>query len=223
MAPLTILTLAIGADYRRSLAKALKSKADYAARHGYTYIEAGEEWWDRDRPTAWSKVPFILDTLSKLPEGALVWQSDADVLITNPSLKIEDHVLPILPAEKDMLLIFDACKHVNSGNILMRNTAWCRDFWRRVNERTDCTYHIWWENMAMLKLLEENQVDREHTAVSNQHKRFNAYVMGCEGEPLWEPGDFLVHFAGVYKPEKMRQLIDDIEAGKVPRLDMFNP
>jgi hypothetical protein len=219
----TILTLAIGADYRKSLYKALESKRAYAAKHGYTYIEAAEECWDRNRPIAWSKVPFIIKQLNALPEGALVWQSDADVLITNLDLKIEDHVLPLLPADKDMLLIYDACGHLNSGNILMRNTAWCRDYWRRVNERTDCTYHIWWENMAMIKIIEENASDREKVQITNQHKRFNAYVMGLPNEPLWEQGDFLVHFAGVYKPEKMAALINDIQSGKTPRLDMYNP
>ena len=220
---ITILTLAIGADYRRSLAKALQSKRDYASRHGYIYKEAAEEWWDRHRPTAWSKVPFILDCLQKLPDGALVWQSDADVYITNPLLRLEDHVAPLLPNGKDMLLFMDACGHLNSGNILMRNTAWCRDYWRRVNERSDCTYHIWWENMAMIKELDSNVEDQQKVQISKEHKKMNAYVMGLPGEPLWEPGDFLVHFAGVYKPETMAKLIDDIEAGKVPRLDMYNP
>jgi hypothetical protein len=219
----TILTLAIGVDYCKSLKKALESKEAYAQKHGYAYIQAGEEWWDRDRPIAWSKVPFLLKTLESLPEGALVWQSDADVLITNDSLSLESHVIPLLPLEKDMLLIFDACKHVNSGNILMRNTAWSRDFWRRVNERRDCTYHIWWENMAMIKLIEENQSDRDRIHITNEHKRFNAYIMGSPGEPLWEPGDFLVHFAGVYKPEKMANLITAILSGSTPRLDMYAP
>ena len=218
----TILTLAIGVDYRKSLAKALESKRTYAQKHGYTYIEAGQEWWDRRRPVAWSKVPFIIKTLSTLPEGALVWQSDADVLITNMDLKIEDHVLPLLPEGKDMLLIYDACHHLNSRNILMRNTAWCRDYWKRVNEREDCTYHIWWENMAMIKLIEENQGDKNRIHITNQHKRFNAYIMGVEGEHLWTPGDFLVHFAGVYKPEKMAELIEKIALGETPRLNIKN-
>ena len=219
---LTILTLAIGVDYRKSLMKALESKRSYATRHGYTYCEADEKYWDRTRPIAWSKVLFIINTLEKLPEGALVWQSDADVLITNPALKLEDHVLPLLPDNKDMLLIYDACHNLNSGNILMRNTAWCREFWKRVNERNDCTYHIWWENMAIIKLIEEYSADRAKIQITNHHKRFNAYLMGRKDEPLWEQGDFLVHFAGVYNPEKMRGLIDDIENGKTPRLDINN-
>ena len=217
----TILTLVIGADYRKSLAKALDSKRKYAQKHGYTYIQAGEESWDRSRPISWSKVPLLIKTLSGLPEGALLWISDADVLITNLDIRLEDHVLPLLPAEKDLLLVNDACNHLNGGNIIMRNTKWTRDYWRRVDARDDCTYHIWWESMAIIKLLEENVSDREKVEITTQHKRINAYVMGLPNEPLWTPGDFLVHFAGVYKPEKMSALIDDIQAGKVPRLDMY--
>jgi SepF-like predicted cell division protein (DUF552 family) len=215
-----ILTLAIGVDYRQSLKKALESKRLYSEKHGYTYIEGGEEFWDRHRPIAWSKVGFLLTYLNKIPDGTLVWLSDADVLITNPNLKIEDHVLPLLPIHKDLLFIYDACHHLNSGNLLMRNSKWLRDFWSRVNKRTDCTYHIWWENMAMIKELEESKDDYKMIQITNEHKRFNAYLMGLEGEPLWEPNDFLVHFAGIYKAEKMEHLIEEILAGKVPRLSL---
>jgi hypothetical protein len=213
-----ILTLAIGTDYRRALRKALQSKQSYAEKHGYVYIEGSENYWDRHRPIAWSKVGFLLEYLNRLPDGSLIWLSDADVLITNLNLKIEDHVLPLLPDNKDLLFIYDACHHLNSGNVLMRNSKWLRDYWTRVNKRNDCTYHIWWENMAMIKELEENAEDQEKIQITNQHKRFNAYLMGLDKEPLWEPNDFLVHFAGVYNPGKMESLIEDILNGKVPRI-----
>ena len=213
-----ILTLAIGADYRKSLRKALDSKRLYAEKHGYTYLQGGEEHWDRHRPIAWSKVGFLLTILNKLPDGSLLWLSDADVLITNPNLKIEDHILPLLPENKDLLFIYDACHHLNSGNVLMRNSKWLRDYWTRVNLRTDCTYHIWWENMAMIKELEQNSGDQEKIQITKEHKKFNAYLMGNDGEPLWEPNDFLVHFAGVYNPGKMETFIEDILNGKTPRI-----
>jgi len=214
----TILTLAIGVDFKKGLEKALESKRMYAAKHGYTYIEGGEEFWDRERPIPWSKVPFLLDTFSKLPEGALVWLSDADVYITNMEKRVEDQM--ILPEGKDMLMSIDACGHLNSGNLLLRNTAWTRDYWRRVGEQTDLLYHIWWENAAMIKLLETVPDDLAHTEITNKHKNFNAYLRGVPGEPLWEPGDFLVHFAGVYSPKEMVDLIGRIDAGEVPRLRM---
>jgi hypothetical protein len=218
-----ILTLAIGKDYCRSLEKALRSKVEYAEKQGYTYIQGDETFWDRDRPISWSKVKFLLEHLEKMPDGELVWMSDADVLITNLNIRLEEHLVPLMPSDKDMLMTFDACGHINAGNILMRNSAWLRDFWKRVYEQTDVIYHIWWENAGIIKLMETNPRDKSMIAVTKDHKKFNAYIMGLPEQPLWEPGDFLVHFAGVYDAKKMMSLIDRILAGEVPRLDMFNP
>lgn len=201
-----ILTLAIGADFRASLASALQSKRDYAARHGYTYIEGGEEFWDRQRPIPWSKVAFVLDVLGKLPDGELIFLSDADVLITNMALRLEDQVAPLLPEDKDLLMSIDACGHLNSGNMLMRNSAWLRDWWKRIDTQQDLTYHIWWENAAMIRLLEKVPTDLAKTEITAEHIRFNAYLQGIPGQPLWSPGCFLVHFAGIYNLEKMKEL-----------------
>lgn len=213
-----IATLAIGHDFCSALTECLESKRAYAVAHGYTYAQGGEEFWDRTRPIPWSKVPFILSVLEGADEGALVWLSDADVLITNPALKLEDHVLPLLPDEKDMLMLIDACGHLNSGNLLMRNTGWLRDYWKRVGEQTDLLYHIWWENAAMIKLLEVNVDDLAHTEISDKHTRFNSYIQGLPGQPLWLPGQFLVHFAGVYDVVKIKKLTGAIKSGKIPRL-----
>jgi hypothetical protein len=217
-----ILTLAIGKDYCKALSKALDSKRKYAEKQGYTYIQGGEEFWNRDRPIAWSKVPFLLHHLNKLPDGEFIWLSDGDVYITNHNIRIEDHIMPLLK-DKDLLITHDACGHINSGNLLMRNSPWLRDYWKRVWEEEDCIYHIWWENAAMIKLMQRNANDREHIEVTKEHKKFNAFIMGLPGEPLWEPGDFLVHFAGIYDPKKIFDCIEEIDSGKVPRKDMYAP
>lgn len=215
-----ILTLAIGEDFRRALAPALQSKRDYAAKHGYTYVQGGEEFWDRERPIPWSKVGFVLEVLSRLPEGELVFLSDADVLLTNPDLRLEDQVVPLLPPQKDLLMTIDACGHINSGNMLMRNSPWLRDWWRRVAQQTDLLYHIWWENAAMIRLLETVPEDLARTEITAEHIRFNAYLRGLPGQSLWTPGCFLVHFAGVYSPKEMERLQAEILSGKIPRLRM---
>jgi hypothetical protein len=217
---ITVLTLAIGPDFRKALGPALESKKAWCERHGYTYIQGGEEYWDRSRPIAWSKVAFVLDQLGRLPEGALVFLSDADVLITNPALRLEDLVVPLLPAEKDLLMTIDACAHINSGNMLMRNGVWLRDWWRRLDKQTELTYHIWWENAAMIKLLETVPDDLAHTEISTEHWKFNAYLQGLPGQKLWEPGALLVHFAGVYDLRKMEQLQKEILAGGTPRITL---
>jgi hypothetical protein len=102
----------------------------------------------------------------------------------------------------------------------MRNSPWLRNYFERVNKRTDCIYHIWWENMAMIKELEENKEDQEKIQITREHKKFNSYLQGLEGEPLWEPGDFLVHFAGFYDQNKIYSLIQEILNGGVPRISL---
>jgi hypothetical protein len=218
--PIYINTLVIGADYRKALELCLKSKVEYAEKHKYVYIQGDEKFWDRHRPISWSKIGLTLDVCSKAPEGALIWQSDADVLITNQNLKIEDHLAPLLPAGKDFLMVLDACGHINAGNILFRNTEWARDFWRRVDKQKEFTYHIWWENAAILKLMAISPEDRKKIHVIRDHKKFNAYIQGLPDEPLWEPGDFLVHFAGIYDLQKMHSMANDCLAGNTPRISL---
>lgn len=220
---IVIATLAIGADFRSGLAKALVAKAAYARRHGYVYLEAHEEVWDRNRPIAWSKVGFIMSILERVPDGTVVWLSDADVLITNPELRLEEHVLPVFPADKYLMMTMDACGHVNSGNTFMRNSIWLREFWRRVDAQHDLTYHIWWENAAMIRIIEDSATDAALVEICRDHRRFNSYLQGLPGEPLWQPGDFLVHFAGVYSVAQMEQLITAIQAGRIPRLFIKTP
>jgi len=165
-------------------------------------------------------VGFVLDVLRRLPEGELVFLSDADVLITNPELRLEEQVASLLPAKKDLLMTIDACGHINSGNMLMRNSPWLRDWWQRVGQQSDLLYHIWWENAAMIRLLETVPADLMKTEITAEHVRFNAYLRGLPGQPLWTPGCFLVHFAGVYNTTEMERLQKEILSGNIPRIPM---
>ncbi len=215
-----VLTLAIGADYRKNLTDALQSKREYCARHGYTYRECHEEVWNRDRPIAWSKVPVWKEVAGQWDQWDYIWISDADVWITNPDVRLEDHVLPLLPPNKDLLLTYDSCQHVNTGNMILRPCQWAVDFFEKVWNQTDCLYHIWWENKAVCNLMASSPEDNAHIECTMDAWRFNAYLRGYKGTRLWQPGDFLVHFAGVYKADEMADLMRRMKAGEIPRLSM---
>ncbi|GFR48743.1 hypothetical protein Agub_g10701 [Astrephomene gubernaculifera] len=66
------------------------NKAEYALRHGYTYVDASE-LLDASRPASWSKIPAVLSVLDSYD---WVFWLDADTLITNMSLPLET----LLPA-----------------------------------------------------------------------------------------------------------------------------
>jgi hypothetical protein len=162
-----ILTLAIGEDFRKSLSKALDSKKKYCETRGYKYILGDEKYWDREKPIPWSKIPFLLDILKNSDDGEFIFMSDADVYITNMDFDIEKSIVPLLLETKDLFMTIDSCGHINDGNILIRNSEWSRNFWKRVYEQTDLLYHPWWENAAVIKLLELNKSDLDKTQITN--------------------------------------------------------
>lgn len=212
-----ITTLSVGSDHIPSLQECIQSKRSYAERHGYTCIEGGNKFWDRRRPISWSKVIFLLDVCSSVPDGTLIWQSDINVLVTNPALTIEEHLLPLLPETKDMLLTLDSFGKMNNGSMLCRNTPWFRDFLARTYALTQFTFHPEREGEAML-VLSKNPSDSAMIELINQPTRMNSYLSGLPGEPLWAPGDFIVHFVGVTDLKALEPLIEDCLAGKTPRL-----
>lgn len=201
---IAILTFCVGADYKKAMEPGLASKRAYAAKHGYAFHEGGEEIWDREKPIPWSKYNFIRKYLDEY--DFLFW-SDADAIILRQDLPLETHVLPLLPATKDLLWTFDACAHYNNGHMLIRGrSAWARDFFNRAYDQTQFLYHIWWDNAAMIHLFETRPDDAAHIETCKEHWLFNAYVFGPRDTAddnstrLYRPGDFLIHFAGVYEP-----------------------
>jgi hypothetical protein len=216
-----IMTLAIGGDFCRDLAECLEGKRAYAERHGYTYIQGGAEHWDRSRPIAWSKIPFLLEFL-RSPQAAsfdYIWFSDADVYITAPELPL-DRVAAEMPAGQHLMLNVDSWNNVNSGNMLMRLSAgginFLIDYFTRVWNRTTDLYHIWYENKAMIDEYEAAPATKSLIAFNTDVTLFNTYVNGLQGTRLWQPCDFLVHFAGIYDTKKMRECIAKIKSGLLP-------
>jgi hypothetical protein len=216
---IAILTFCVGADYKKAVEPGLQSKRDYAKKHGYECHIGGEDCWDRSRPIPWSKFNFIQKYLF---EYDYLFISDADVIIMNPDLQLERHVLPLLPKDKDLLWTFDACRHFNNGHMLIRGrSAWAKDFFQRAYEQTELLYHIWWDNAAMIKLYETHAGDKAMIQTCQEHWLFNSYLFGPTDDAadttvrLYKPGDFLIHLAGVYDPWNMYRFMKYVSTGKL--------
>lgn len=219
---IAVLTFAVGADYKRAMEPGMASKRAYCARHGYTFLEGGDDVWDRKKPIPWSKINFILKYLDNYEY--LFW-TDGDVIITNPEKRLEE-LIPLLPTGKDMLWCRDACGNLNNGNVLFRGrSAWARDFLTRCYAQEHLTHHIWWDNAAFCYLYETVAADREKIVTVEDPALFNAYLFDRENSAesvvrLYRPGDFLVHFAGVYDPWSIHRCMIYVArcaaAGKAP-------
>jgi len=200
---IAILTFCVGADYTKAMEPGLASKRAYAKKHGYDFHEGGEDVWDKTKPISWSKFHFIKKYLNAYEY--LFW-SDADAIFLNDEIRLESFV-ELLPKDKDYMWTKDACSNYNNGHLVIRGgSVWVADFLTRSLQQEDLTYHIWWDTAAAIRLYERNATDRDHIHTCLEHWKFNAYVFGTTNSAtdrsvrLYQPGDFLIHFAGVYDP-----------------------
>jgi|UPI000581AF24 hypothetical protein len=117
----------------------LPNQQAYADRHGYVLID-GSDVLDVSRPPAWSKIPAVLRLLrqeEKHEPNTLkmrstidcdwVWWLDADVVIMNSSIALEESLLPQDP-NLHLIVTPDRRLTVNSGSWLIRNDPWSHTF-----------------------------------------------------------------------------------------------
>jgi hypothetical protein len=167
------------AAYHRIGALSVPNKEAYCARHGYDYL-LSHETLAPERPAAWNKVRLLQKYIKDY--DWLFW-NDADTLIANPDRRLEDLVDPNYP------FIVGSDGSLNTGNLLVHNVpeieGALEEWW---NEDGDI-FHFLWEQKALAELIERDSWWAAHVQVVPQAV-MNAYPV------TYQPGDFLVHFAG---------------------------
>jgi mannan polymerase II complex MNN10 subunit len=205
-----IVTLCIGEDYNKAMEPGLRSKRDYASKHGYDCITGGEAFWDREKPIPWSKIPFFLSLLDKYD---WIWFSDADSMITNPDIRLEDLIEKCFPNDAVHAVWWrDGCGNLNSGQILARGSSPLVRRWLEETARqTDLLYHGWWENAGMIRVWDRDAEIKKGIVLRDDYRMINAYLFPTEGRESWQPGDFCLHFAGVYDPGNIHRFMRYIQ------------
>jgi hypothetical protein len=214
---IAIITFIVGNDYKKGMEIGIQTKIEYGKKHGYDFYFGGEDVWDRTRPIPWSKLKYIEKFLDKtLYNYDYLFVSDADVMITNDEVKLESLIEKM--EGKDLMWTYDACEHLNSGNMFLRvnndeSVKWIKDFFTDVWNCEELIHHIWWENAGMIKIFQTNEVHRNHIKTCEEYWLFNNYLFDGTGKSdgssrrLWEEGDFLVHYAGIYKSSGIQTMM----------------
>ncbi|KAG2432346.1 hypothetical protein HYH02_012920 [Chlamydomonas schloesseri] len=243
------------------------NKQQYAALHGYRYVDASA-LLDRTRPASWSKIPAVMSVLDSCD---WVFWVDADTLITNMSTPLE-RLLPAGPvwaaaagAEgragepvaaglglgvglglggPDLILTADSTG-VNAGVWLIRGRgcAWCRSFLTR-----------WWSMESFIRRDPHDSKSGDNDALKHMVATMDSAELGAHvgiapqcafnsylwrpslrnwlrylANPhhiltgLWQPGDFLLHPAGVHHKKEvlLRFLRDQQRSARLAFSDAF--
>ncbi|KAJ3688889.1 hypothetical protein LUZ61_018053 [Rhynchospora tenuis] len=216
-----------------------QNKKSYTKKMGYHFIDASC-MIDRSRPPSWSK---ILAVKSSLQDHDWVFWNDADTLVTNPDIYLENILLALIGrsdfnSTPDFILTEDY-NGVNAGVFFFRKSEWSNRF-----------LDTWWnqtsfvkfgstksgDNDALMYLIdnlpkEEKQV---HVRISPMQCLFNSYPWFPSQKSVyrlllspwttWQgaysEGDFMVHLAGIGNKNKwMSKIIQDT---RTPRRKTFS-
>jgi hypothetical protein len=158
--------------------------AAYARRHGYQAIIAKNKV-DVSRPAAWSKLLLVERYLSEHPGCAWLMWIDADAIITNPRQRLQD----LVDEQVDFVIASDPLPaSINSGVFLVRNCPATLHLLRLAYAKVQYLHHPWWEQPALGEALTECSATVRSRIVSR--RLFNSFI------DEYEPGDFVLHFAG---------------------------
>ena len=179
-------------------------KQEYCNRYGYQFHVLTEMKYSTI--TGFNKIHFTLDLFKQHPDIEWLLFSECDAMITNLNIRIEDRI------DNDYHFIVPVDRlNINSGNFLARNSEQGRAYLQMIIDSEAAYKDIAWaEQQVIIDSIEQYQ---DIVKIVPQ-KYMNSYepeiydycdarfdVLGNSG--AWEPGDWIVHWPGTYKPTRI--------------------
>ncbi|KAL8903411.1 MAG: hypothetical protein Q9171_007412 [Xanthocarpia ochracea] len=203
-----------------------ENRMSYADRHGYEHMWANISTYNlsHGEPIYWNKIPVLQEAFIRYPDVEWVWWMDMDIIITNHSLSLWDHVLSPEGMARNVVLdqminkpgggasgwktppsynysevnfmIASGGWGMNIGNFLMRRSYWSE--WLLdlwIDPFYIKEFTTFPENDGWTHMYRHHPIVRKHTVCTNQ-RALNAYPSYNHLGEHWQPGDHSVHFAG---------------------------
>ena len=194
------------ANYSDLAALTDTSKRKYCDQHGYQFHVLTEMKYSTI--TGFNKIHFTLELFKKHPEIEWLLFSECDAMITNHNIRIEDRI------DNDYHFIIPVDRlNLNSGNFLARNSEQGRAYLQMIIDLEEQYKEVSWaEQQVIIDTIDQYQ---DIVKIVPQ-KYMNSYepeiydycdarfdILGNSG--AWEPGDWIVHWPGTYKPTRIER------------------
>ena len=200
--------------YASIAAVTLPNKLQYCRKHGVPLISHADTYVDENGVVAsvraalgdrqgLLKCGLFREVFRRFPNCSWAFHTDTDVVITNLSVPLSKFT--------------DGAKHLvaaadlnapNAGSFFLRNSEYGRAALDMMCASTPLyKRHGWAENQYLIDMYRTLHFKATVMTVLPQ-RSFNSYdyqttdILGTAGQ--WQPGDFMVHFAGVHFTEKLR-------------------
>jgi len=203
--------------------RVMANRRAYCNRFDYDII-VGNEYIDRNRPAAWSKLLAMIHTLQKGAHDYVLY-IDMDIVIMNMSISIDEYIDYAMSVnEHTDLIMTNDWNGPNTGVWIARNTdwtiwflqeAWNQDHLVQKRSKDGIPHPFEYEQRAFHFLLNTMKWSSRNLPVYRGNSSdlakhitllpqcaFNSYSLhpldfrGNRDESQYVDGDFLIHFAG---------------------------
>lgn len=194
------------ANYSDLAALTDSSKRKYCDQHGYQFHVLTEMKYSTI--TGFNKIHFTLELFKKHPEIEWLLFSECDAMITNHDIRIEDRI------DNDYHFIVPVDRlNLNSGNFLARNSEQGRAYLQMIIDSEEDYREISWAEQQVIidtidqysdivKIVPQKYMNSYEPQIYDYcDARFD--ILGNSG--AWEPGDWIVHWPGTYKPTRIER------------------
>lgn len=193
--------------YKEVAVLTIPNRHAYCIKHSYPFLLQTE--FDGPMLYGFSACPLIFRAFNEYSYAWLLVQG-ADHIITNTSIKLEslidDRFHFIIPADVNTM---------NAGSFLVRNSPLGRAFMTSMCAAMPMYIsHPWVENQWIIEM---NRTSWNAIMTTVPQRKFNSYVPGVHYgrnrmtdilgyDGVWQPGDFMLHTAGLPLPKKISLL-----------------
>jgi hypothetical protein len=181
------------------------SKRAYAERQGYDFH--CERDYDPASHPSWQKIRLFYDLLPLY--DAILWL-DADTLVTNPEIRVEDligdHAGLTLSRDWSGCTEEDYPKHFSMGNFVMTDSPESYRLLDLMGSRTRWANQPLWEQQAMQEVYLYAPEIRPYVQILDRRAMNSVPWKGAES--TWQPGDFVCHFTGIPNAQRLRDMAE---------------
>lgn len=183
-----VCCLQTGKEFRELMKLGDNTRIEYCKKNGYDYID-DDSVLDKDRHPAWSK---ILLAKKYLKSYDYLWVVDADTMIFNQDIKLEDYICEHM-FDKKIMACRDVSGKINTGSVFFKNTYYTMKILDLIYEQTQYIDDKTWEQEAFNYLYEnDSEKLKDNCSILPTHMQtlFNCPV------GLFKPDIFMIHFYG---------------------------
>ena len=168
--------LNIGEKYKQITYWSRQNKISYCNHHGYDFIE-DETVYNKDKPIPWTKIPLLLKYIDSY--DYLVW-IDADILIMNKNIKIEDFIK--LYSDRDIICGSD-WRMINTGVMIIKSSEFSKKFIAYMEENVydpnedKNERYLNWEQGSFINMYDKNYMNCVEHIVVTPPTDMNSYCL----------------------------------------------